>query len=640
MEKLNIDKGSKESKGGADSQLLSIDDIFSTMIPSTEPSSLPSNLPSSLPSFEPSDVPSMVLSNRPSTFPSAIPSQSPSALPSSCGDVGDIELFEPLAINSFNQVGQDICLKLKDNSQFENPEMIITKLNGVVKSTTLSENKKVLCVDDFVTPDADGPLDLNFEIGPECQESPSFLSAVIVSGDATGTINVVNESGQGLAVPVAVTAISADNDFVTEKIVALDAISFSNLPKRTILFNVEAINGSCSGTGGTLVSSNSFSFTLECKGFLPPSTIENNDFSEGTDGWSQGNSDQMSNSVNVVVEHKESPGPPIQISAAPFSFPLKSNFVEQSVFKTVFPKDRKKNSSSFSFTLPDQAEDVTNDQDLVVNTNGVASNAYGIRVRYRFVTSEVPGGYFGSEFNDYFAVTIRSQNQGGIITEQDNMNNMGLAAFDKDTGETNWREAVLPLQPGGDVVHVDVTVANVGDELYDSQVYVDFIEVLTASSDLFNIKLVNTGTNTDYDGAFQVAKARWESILRLTFLTETVGSDVGLTDWFAGKLPEPYNGSTSDVVIGYNIGPIDSAGKNGKNILGSASTIYTRSADKTPISGIMVFDDYDFTNMPCTNHHFVSKILFKLCAFSPVFLNSLNTIHRHEMGHILGLVNT
>ena len=58
MEKLNIDKGSKESKGGADSQLLSIDDIFSTMIPSNEPSSLPSNLPSLLPSSEPSDIPS------------------------------------------------------------------------------------------------------------------------------------------------------------------------------------------------------------------------------------------------------------------------------------------------------------------------------------------------------------------------------------------------------------------------------------------------------------------------------------------------------------------------------------------------------------------------------------------------------
>ena len=54
MKKIDIDKGSKKSKGGKDVQLLFIDDIFSTM----KPSSVPSETPSDEPSDTPSDIPS------------------------------------------------------------------------------------------------------------------------------------------------------------------------------------------------------------------------------------------------------------------------------------------------------------------------------------------------------------------------------------------------------------------------------------------------------------------------------------------------------------------------------------------------------------------------------------------------------
>ncbi len=29
-------------------------------------------------------------------------------------------------------------------------------------------------------------------------------------------------------------------------------------------------------------------------------------------------------------------------------------------------------------------------------------------VRYKFVTSEVPGGYFGTKYNDYYSLSLRS----------------------------------------------------------------------------------------------------------------------------------------------------------------------------------------------------------------------------------------
>ena len=48
-----------------------------------------------------------------------------------------------------------------------------------------------------------------------------------------------------------------------------------------------------------------------------------------------------------------------------------------------------------------------------------------IKVRYKFITSEVPGGYFGTQYNDYFNVAIRSQVAGGSASESQTMNGLG-----------------------------------------------------------------------------------------------------------------------------------------------------------------------------------------------------------------------
>jgi hypothetical protein len=64
-------------------------------------------------------------------------------------------------------------------------------------------------------------------------------------------------------------------------------------------------------------------------------------------------------------------------------------------------------------------------------------NSTSVYVRYKFVTSEVPGGFFGTQFNDYFSVTIRSQS-GYYTTISKSMNALGLGAFDYASGATNW----------------------------------------------------------------------------------------------------------------------------------------------------------------------------------------------------------
>ena len=78
------------------------------------------------------------------------------------------------------------------------------------------------------------------------------------------------------------------------------------------------------------------------------------------------------------------------------------------------------------------------------------------------------GGYFGSRFNDYFSVSIRSKQADGAISELNTMNGLGLDAFD-DVCSTDWREKTLEIETEGDTVQVDILVANVGDGTYDSQ---------------------------------------------------------------------------------------------------------------------------------------------------------------------------
>ena len=108
-------------------------------------------------------------------------------------------------------------------------------------------------------------------------------------------------------------------------------------------------------------------------------------------------------------------------------------------------------------------------------TFSIKPGTKNVTVRYRFITSEVPGGYFGTEFNDYFNVSIRSQKGGGAISEGNSMNALGLSAFDAN-GATAWRETSLAVDQESDTVQVDLTVANVADGLLDSEVVVDLVQ--------------------------------------------------------------------------------------------------------------------------------------------------------------------
>lgn len=149
--------------------------------------------------------------------------------------------------------------------------------------------------------------------------------------------------------------------------------------------------------------------------------------------------------------------------------------------------------------VPSNVRSLQLNQDLVLSTAGSvveqrsshtftsSDDVCAVKVRYRFVTSEVPGGYFGTKFNDYYRVSIRAKNSKDSVSETMTMNGLGLAAFDFSTGSTNWKETILVLNEDffvfNDKVQVDLAVANVADGLFQSFIEVDFVEEIFPGDD-------------------------------------------------------------------------------------------------------------------------------------------------------------
>ena len=94
---------------------------------------------------------------------------------------------------------------------------------------------------------------------------------------------------------------------------------------------------------------------------------------------------------------------------------------------------------------------------------------------YRFKTEEIPAGFFGTDFNDVFSLTLQSDS-GSTELESNSMNGLGAGAFDS-TGTTDWYEVTLAVQPG-DTVRIIASVANVFDDRFDSSIEVNFWETV------------------------------------------------------------------------------------------------------------------------------------------------------------------
>jgi hypothetical protein len=290
------------------------------------------------------------------------------------------------------------------------------------------------------------------------------------AGSETVTVSVVDGEAAAVDGATVVGTLVDDLDRTVAGVTVQGQVTFENLPARTFLF--EASSGDDFGTASENAAAGAASIALAA--FQPASQVANNDFSLGTDGWNVGTAPVQ------IVPHVEGSAP------SPASTQLATDRPPGSraeAHRRLRVAGRAAPEVARVSTAPG-GEGV--DNDLVLSTSGegpqsisrtfeLAPGSSTAAVRFRFVTSEVPGGWFGSEYNDSFSIVVRSLSGGDVVNEANSMNALGLGAFDA-SGATTWREAQLATDTEGDTIQVDVTVTNVGDGLFDSQVYLDRID--------------------------------------------------------------------------------------------------------------------------------------------------------------------
>ena len=301
---------------------------------------------------------------------------------------------------------------------------------------------------------------------------PLHLNTIIWAGSRTLRANLVDENGLPFTGATTVRASLSDDASVFVQASTMTGTAlFQAVPFRTILFQASTDDNRVGVAGALGVQG---VVQIRMLDFNPPSTVDNNDFSQGMTGWDVGAAPVQ------IVPHVE--GVPSFLGAATAA--SEHDLLRSQRGEPPFPVPAQP-ASLASTSDPDSGSIV--DQDLTLGTSGEGEKSISrtfttnpsttaVRVRYRFITSEVPGGWFGSEYNDYFSVSLRSQQGGGNASEINSMNGLGLGAFDYASGATGWREVTLPTNRQGDTIQVDVAVANVGDGFLDSQVVIDFVE--------------------------------------------------------------------------------------------------------------------------------------------------------------------
>ena len=113
-----------------------------------------------------------------------------------------------------------------------------------------------------------------------------------------------------------------------------------------------------------------------------------------------------------------------------------------------------------------------------------------LRLKYRYNTQEVPGGYFGSPYDDYYAVSATSSF--GADRDINSMNALGLGAFDA-AGWTDWREISVETNVQGDLVDVSFEVTNVLDGAFDAMLVVSAVQETRLGFSITDLRDIDNG---------------------------------------------------------------------------------------------------------------------------------------------------
>jgi len=320
-----------------------------------------------------------------------------------------------------------------------------------VSRLSLSADGKTLFVQG---PWVDGLNELSL-LGSTTDDSVVAGTAEFWAGDQILTLEVRDAAGD--LVPNANVVAYLFEDPSVRVQLTTDATGmavFSNFPLRNVA--IEVVSGG-DEFGATVATGASGPIQIVTAPIGAPSPIDNNDFSLGADGWTSTGGD-----VTIID------GGGASLLTGKFAAAAPDNDL---VLSTT---DEGEAKISRVFEVDEGTESIT--------------------IRYKFITSEVPGGFFGSEFNDYYRVTLRSGSESK--TDFNSMNGLGLAAFDAG-GAMQFRELTLDVSDGTTSFSVDVVVANVGDDQFDSQVVIDKVEVSALQISMFTLRDIDN-TALDY----------------------------------------------------------------------------------------------------------------------------------------------
>lgn len=376
----------------------------------------------------------------------------------------------------FNPAGTPITFRLRCPSLQMTPDAVIVYDNGEpvpFEDLSLTPNSVTL-----IHGVASGRHELRL-LGRDSYEYTIQASFVLWTGTASIPVLVLDENGAPVS-GAQVVAQLADDSEVTASL-STDAAgrgNFLNLPARSFDLLARTSDNRIA-TAPTSVPTSMV--VLRLQGFEPASSIDNNDFSLGIAGWEIGTAP-----VTIVAHVESSPsGATASAAAAPIHVgkPTRTAAASAAAAAYLQRATAGTDASDFDLVLNTAGEG----QQSISRTFEVEKGTKSVTVRFRFITSEVPGGWFGSQYNDFFNVTLRSSEASGSIHNGNSMNGLGLAAFDSG-GATTWYETELPVGDDGDTVQVDIAVANVADGLFDSQVAVDVVKEKTLSIGQLELK--------------------------------------------------------------------------------------------------------------------------------------------------------
>jgi hypothetical protein len=382
---------------------------------------------------------------------------------------GDLVLVSPDP-SVFASVAAEVRFVADGAVLSSDPEEVIATVNGFVLPAVLVDVDSEGVTLKFLI---EGRNDITV-LGLDDEGLGLLGTATIWAGAATLAVQVIDDDDEWIDGATVVATLGDDHRISTSAETVGGVALFGNVPDRSVILDVFASDNRYGSLG---VTGHAGTVTVVARGFAPPSPIDNNDFSLGLEGWEL---DADGDGIMPVTLIEHVPGPTTEQAAAAGIGAPAARVGPGRAFSHAPAEPRT------SRPLSDQTK-----VDLMLSTHGEGPQSISrtfetspgtatVSVRYRFITSEVPGGWFGTEFDDYFSVAIRSLAGGGFASESNSMNGLGLGAFDAN-GATAWREVDLPVSPDGDQVQVDITVANVADDLYDSQVVVEIVEERTLS---------------------------------------------------------------------------------------------------------------------------------------------------------------